>query len=98
MDNFLISLNAVLPTFLLMAAGWLLHRLGLAEEGFLKQLNRLTFQVFLPVMLFRNIYSAELRSVLNGPVILLAFGSLIGLFLCSACWCRAWSATAGRRA
>lgn len=79
-DNFIVSLNAVLPTFLLMAAGWLLHRIGLAEERFLKQLNRITFHAFLPVMLFRNIYSADLRSVLNWPVILLAFGSLMALF------------------
>ncbi|WP_077532573.1 AEC family transporter [Massiliimalia massiliensis] len=80
MDNFIISLNAVLPTFLLMAAGYLLRRIGLADERFLKQVNRVTFMVFLPVMLFRNIYSADIRETLNLPVIALALGALVILF------------------
>ncbi len=80
MDHFIVSLNAVMPTFLLMAAGFLLRHLGIVSAEFLKQANKVTFSVFLPVMLFRNIYPTDLSETFDVAVVFMALGCLVILF------------------
>lgn len=56
MESFVFAVNAVLPIILTVAIGYVLKRIGLMKEDFAKQANKLVFRVFLPVMLFLNIY------------------------------------------
>ena len=56
MDNFLFSVNAVLPLFLLMATGFGLRYTKIGSNEFFAKANTLCFKVLLPVMLFVNIY------------------------------------------
>ncbi len=41
MENFILSLNVVLPLFLIMAVGYLLRRIGLLDDAVLPKLNSL---------------------------------------------------------
>lgn len=57
MDALLFAANAVLPILLMVLLGYLLRNIGLCDSQFAKKLNKLCFKIFLPVMLFINLYS-----------------------------------------
>ena len=80
MENFILSLNVVLPLFLIMAVGYLLRRIGLLDDTVLPKLNSLVFKAFLPMMLFNNIYHSDLESMMNPKLILTAVVSILVIF------------------
>lgn len=59
MESFLFALNAVAPIILTVAVGYLLKRLGLMNIPMAKQINKLVFRLFLPAMIFLNLYSID---------------------------------------
>lgn len=59
MQSLLFALNAVAPIILLIALGYLLKKIGFISPDFAKKGNRLVFHVFLPTMLFLNVYKIE---------------------------------------
>ena len=81
MENFILSLNVVLPLFLTMAVGYFLRRIKLLDDAILPRLNSLVFKVFLPMLLFINIYNSDLESMLNGRVIVAAVAAVIITFV-----------------
>ena len=80
MDSLFVALNAVMPIFLLIALGYGLKKGGVLSPDFLKKTNSLNFRIFLPVLLFNNIYKTDVTELLNGTVLLFAVGSLAALF------------------
>ena len=56
MESFVFAVNAVLPIVAMAALGYLLKRKGIVGKDFAKTGNRLVFKIFLPVMLFTNVY------------------------------------------
>lgn len=60
---FWFSCNAVVPILLLVLLGWMLHKLRFADDTFFKTANKLVFRVFLPILLYCNIY--EIKSLQN---------------------------------
>lgn len=61
MNNLLISFNAVAPMFLWMILGYSVRLRGILDENSQNQLNRMVFQVFMPALLFYNIYKTDLH-------------------------------------
>ena len=61
MENFIIALNCVLPVFLVMCTGALMHRSSKIPEAFFKQLSTAAFHFLLPCMLFYSIYTTDLN-------------------------------------
>lgn len=59
MDALLFASNAVAPLLLTAVLGYILKRIGFMTADFAKATNRLVFHVFLPALLFRNIYTIE---------------------------------------
>ena len=78
MENFLLSANAVVPMFLLMAAGYAAREAGILDRGDVFRCNRVAFRVFLPCLLFINIYQSDLHAAANPGLILFA---VIGVLL-----------------
>ena len=78
MENFLISFRVVFPIFLMMALGFLIKKIKLVNETTVKQINNVVFRVFLPTMIFKNVYESELRKVLNPRLILFAALCVLG--------------------
>lgn len=78
-ENFLISINAVLPMFILIGLGILIKRKGLLTDGEIKRFNRVVFVTLYPAVMFENIYSSDLESVLN--VKLMAVTAIIVLLI-----------------
>ena len=60
MENFVFSVNATFPIFLVMLAGWLLRRFGMLTQGFVDVANRFNFYVTLPILLFTEISAMSL--------------------------------------
>ena len=56
MDSFLFALGAVAPIVLMVLVGYFLKSIGWMNARFAKEANKLVFRVFMPVMLFLNIY------------------------------------------
>ncbi len=63
MDALIFSLNAVLPLVLTVALGYFLKRIGLIPQNVSQAINKLVFRVFLPSMLFLNVYKIESFSI-----------------------------------
>ena len=59
MVDFLFAVNATAPIVLMVAIGYFLKRIGMLDAGVAKVLNKLVFRVFLPCMLFLNMYKIE---------------------------------------
>ncbi|MBQ2667652.1 MAG: AEC family transporter [Clostridia bacterium] len=80
MNSFFVALNAIMPTFLLLAFGYFLRQMHFVKDEFLKQTNTLVFKFFLPVLLFNNIYKTNLLELFDGTMFLFAIGSLLLLY------------------
>ena len=59
MESFIFALEAVSPIILTVAVGYLLKRIGLMTVSVAKACNKLVFRLFLPVMLFLNVYKIQ---------------------------------------
>ncbi len=66
MDNLIISLKVIAPLMIYMLIGVFLRKRGILGEQLNNQVNGLIVKVFLPFMMFKNIYQADLTSVSGG--------------------------------
>ncbi|MBQ8288160.1 MAG: AEC family transporter [Clostridia bacterium] len=80
MESLRLSFEAVMPIFLLMALGYLLKLLKFAEKSTFDAINRLVFKIFLPILLFYNIYTTDLDLVFNGKLILFTVIGILTVF------------------
>ncbi|MCR5088754.1 MAG: AEC family transporter [Oscillospiraceae bacterium] len=86
MESFRVSINAVLPLFLYMTAGYIAKLCGLLDEKDIFKFNKVIFNVCLTTNMFRAVYNSELNTAVRPMLIaytvvgvLLAYG--IGLAL-----------------
>lgn len=75
------SFNAVMPILILFLIGYFLKSVGFADEGFFKKANAMVFKVFLPVLLFKNVYDIDSLSGVNLPAILYCLAAVLVLCL-----------------
>lgn len=73
LENILFSMNSTMPLFFLMLLGYLLHRSGFLSDAFVAGANKFVFYVSLPVQLFRDLGSMDLRSAFDGRFVLFCF-------------------------
>jgi malate permease and related proteins len=73
--------KAILPLALLVSLGYLLKKLRLLEPKTLSAMNTVSFNVFIPCMIFYNLYNADASKAFNGPVILYPAGSIALAFI-----------------
>lgn len=79
-EIFLFSFNAVMPILLLILVGYFLREIHFADDAFFKKANTMVFKVFLPVLLFNNVYAIE--SLANIKWDALAFSVVAVLVIC----------------
>ncbi|NBV83556.1 AEC family transporter [bacterium] len=53
------TLNAILPSFVIMFCGWAIYRLGIVSHRFLQESSRLVFFIALPVMITLKFYEVD---------------------------------------
>ena len=81
MEQLILSVEIVLPLFVVMVVGYACKRMGLVTEALARQMNGLVFRVFLPVLLCKNIYSSSLEAILHPGVFVFAAVGILMLFL-----------------
>jgi len=81
MQDFLFALNRVLPIVLLILLGFSLKKIKLISKSTLDNLNKVCFRVFLPISLFKSVYSAESLSGFNFKLIGFIVAALVIIFV-----------------
>lgn len=84
MEQLFFSLNATIPIFLIMVVGYILRRIKMVDEPFIKTLNKFNYSVTLPVLLFRDISQSDFYSVWDTKYVLFCF--LVTLFCITVIW------------
>ena len=82
MNNLLFCLNATVPVFLVMVAGYIFRRVKIVDESFVKNLNTFNFKVTLPILLIVDIASADFYEVMDIKFVLFCFFVTLGSTLC----------------
>ncbi|MCD8038082.1 MAG: AEC family transporter [Lachnospiraceae bacterium] len=73
MENLIFSLNATIPIFLVMVAGYILRRVNMVDDGFVKTLNSFNYKVTLPILLVVDIAEADFYAVWDTHFVFLCF-------------------------
>lgn len=81
LSSFLLSLNAIISIFVMMAVGYCAKRLLHLEKEHVSRFNSLVFYTLLPLMLFHNIYRSDIRGGVSFRCLGLALSVLAVLFL-----------------
>ena len=81
MENLILSFNVILPLFLTMSLGYMLKYFNMFNDNTLDTMNNITFKIFLPMLLFYNIYKTDLKGVFNLNLMIFASTCVIILFL-----------------
>jgi len=85
MNDFIFSINAVAPLFILIAAGYVARRFNFVSDNFLSEATHFVFKFLLPVMLFQNIREVFHGSFSNTYLIFTAMSGIILIIALSLC-------------
>ena len=80
-ENVLFSLNSTLPLFFVMVLGYVLYQKKFLSDGFVAGANKFVFYVALPVQLFRDLGSTDVRATFDGAYVLFCFAVTLGSIL-----------------
>lgn len=80
MENLMISANAVLPMCLVMALGYGTRRLGWLRREEISTINKIAFRIFLPCLLYYNIYCSDLSGSFDPMLMAYAVGGVLLTF------------------
>ena len=80
LNSFLLSLNAITSIFVIMAVGYGAKRLLRLDKASVSRFNALIFHTLLPIMLFNNVYTSNIRGGVSFQCLGLALGVLAVLF------------------
>ena len=83
MQNLIVSVQVVLPLLLMMLVGVGARRLGLLEEQVLRKVDNIAVRIFLPILLFQNLYAVNLNQAFNPGLIGYTVASVLLIFALS---------------
>ncbi len=69
-DIFMFAFNAVVPILLLVLLGYILKLVHFADDSFFKKANSMVFHIFLPILLFCNVYEIDSLSDVKWSVVI----------------------------
>lgn len=77
LDHMFVAVNAVLPSFLIIALGLFVRRRGKLDDSSLGKFNSVAFRVFLPCQVFRSIFDAPIGEVFDAKLVIFVFAGLL---------------------
>lgn len=80
MESFIFAVNATFPIIIMILVGYILRRIGLIDSQLAKRLNTLVFRIFLPAMLFLNVYKIDSSMNIGFGYILFACLAVLAVF------------------
>lgn len=81
LDSFLVALRVVIPMALLMGVGALIRRAKIIDRPTMRAVDKMTFRLFMPVLLFKNIYDTNLSGDFSMKELAFALVGLLLVFL-----------------
>ena len=79
-DSFFAALRVVLPMMLLMALGWTVRARGMIDRAAMTEFDRVLFKIFMPTLLFKNIYDMDFSQGFAWKEMIFAGVSLLLIF------------------
>lgn len=70
MENFIFSLNATFPIFLVIVIGYFLKQINMLNEDFVTVANKFNFTITLPALVFKDLAAADIRQDFDGGYVL----------------------------
>ena len=83
MSNFEVCFGAVFPLLAIMAVGFATRKTGLVGAKDVEKMNAVMFRVFMPVLLFKQIYSSNLSSAVRPKLLIYSLGGVLAAFALS---------------
>ena len=80
MENLLLSFHVVMPLCLIMALGYGIRQLGWIDDKSVRTINNLAFRVFIPILIFYNVYNTRLDGDFQWEVFVFAVVGVLALF------------------
>lgn len=80
MDCIILAFKVVFPILVYVTIGYYLKRINFYDEKTVKTINSLVFKLFLPCLLFYNIYTTEIDKILNMRLIGFAVAAILAIF------------------
>lgn len=77
LDNLWFTVNALLPIIILIALGYFLKRINFLTKEFASGLNKIVFRVFLPILLFANVYDIDSISNIDWKIVIYAVCAIL---------------------
>lgn len=81
MDCIILAFKVVFPILVYVSIGYFFKQIKLYDEKGIKVVNDLVFKLFLPCLLFYNIYTTEIDKIFNLSLILYAVTFILILFV-----------------
>ena len=79
MQDFIFSLNAILPVFLTMAVGFFLKQIGFVKQDFLNELNKFIFYVATSTLLFSDTSKVNFQETFDARFVSFMLLAILGL-------------------
>lgn len=83
MENFILSFNIIFPIFMIMAIGYILRQVGILSDTSVNEMNKAVFKVFLPLLLFNNVYTSDVSGTFRPFLMIYAAGAVLLQFVLS---------------
>lgn len=81
MKNLVISFEVVAPLLILMLVGAFIRKINVIDETTVKKMNGAVFKVFLPALIFNNIYNSSVDDIKNIGTALYTSGVIFSSFI-----------------
>lgn len=84
MENLKLSFEIIAPLLILMLLGGFLRKIQVFDDNTVKKMNAAIFKVFLPTLIFYNLYNSSVADIKDIGTALYAAGVILCAFLLSA--------------
>lgn len=81
MENFVISIEAVIPMFTMLLLGIWVRKQGLLNDEEIAKLNSVIFKVLFPILMFSNIYGNKISEVFDLGLVIYSVSMILILYL-----------------
>ena len=79
-ENFLICIKAVAPMFIMISVGCLVRLSGMVNDDELNKFNKMVFHTLFPMLMFSNIYHADIREIVDIRLIIFAVAAVFAVY------------------
>lgn len=81
MNNLVSSFTAVYPILLMMTVGIIIRKVGMVTDSGIKEMNRLIYRFFFPVMMYANVLDSDLATSIDIRLIVFTLSLITVVFV-----------------